>query len=347
MTLLACSGLLFVVPPGARAQSPDAGQLRIPKAPLFRDPIHDGAADPMITYNPAEKAWYMFYTNRRANVDTQGTNWVHGTDIGVAMSINNGMTWGYVGALDLEFERGRNTFWAPHVVYDKGLYHLFVTYIRGVNDSWSGVGKIAHYVSTNLWDWDFKGLIPLADEDPLLDATVFRKPDGKWGMWYKNSRHGFTVQAVSDDLYNWTNVPGITIGDVPHEAPFVFRYKDYYWMLIDQWNGFGVYRSNDAEKWEKQSVILGKKGIRKEDNVRGSHPAVVVTGDKAYVFYFTHPGWEKEGGWADESDKLDEAGILPHIYKRSSIQVAELKVDDKGIMTCDRDEPFDFYLPNE
>lgn len=103
-------------------------------------------------------------------------------------------------------------------------------------------------------------------------------------MWYKNSRIGYTVEAVSDDLYHWTNVPGITIGDVPHEAPFVFYYKEYYWMLIDQWNGFGVYRSKDAEKWEKQSVILGSRGERKDDNVRASHPGVVVTGDKAYVF---------------------------------------------------------------
>lgn len=74
------------------------------------------------------------------------------------------------------------------------------------------------------------------------------------GMWYKNSRIGYTVEAVSDDLYHWTNVPGITIGDVPHEAPFVFYYKEYYWMLIDQWNGFGgtaqrMLRSGEAKRY--------------------------------------------------------------------------------------------------
>ena len=91
---------------------------------------------------------------------------------------------------------------------------------------------------------------------------------------------------------------------------------------------------------------MGKKGERKDDNVRASHPGVVVAGDKAYVFYFTHPGWEKEGGWGDETGKLDEAGVLPYIYRRSSIQVAELKVNGAGVMICDRDTPFDFYLPN-
>ena len=73
----------------------------------------------------------------------------------------------------------------------------------------------------------------------------------------------------------------------------------------------------------------------------------MVAGDKAYVFYFTHPGWEKEGGWGDETSKLDEAGVLPYIYRRSSIQVAELKVKGNGRMTSDRNAPFDFYLPNE
>lgn len=329
-----------------KSQNTSEKEIRVPKAPLFRDPVHDGAADPVVVYNKQEKAWYMFYTNRRANVSTQGTNWCYATKIGVAVSTDNGKNWEYAGALDLEFERGENTFWAPHVIYDKGKYHLFVTYVKGVHESWSGIGKIAHYTSKNLWDWKFRGLIPLADNDPLLDATVYKKPNGKWGMWYKNARIGYTVEAVSNDLYHWDAVSGVTINDVPHEAPFVFYYKDCYWMLIDQWNGFGVYCSKDTDHWEKQGILLGDRGVRKDDNVRASHPGVVVTGDKAYVFYFTHPGWEKEGGWGNEADKLDEAGVLPHIYRRSSILVAELKVDENGRMTCDRNSPFDFYLPD-
>lgn len=326
------------------AQQANKQEMRIAKAPLFRDPIYDGAADPVVIFNYKENAWYMFYTNRRANVDTQGTNWVYGTHIGVAASFDNGKTWDYQGALNLEFERGHNTYWAPYVLYDKGTYHMFVTYIRGIHETWSGVGKIAHYTSKNLWDWKFKNLVPLS-EDPLLDPTVFKKPNGKWGMWYKNAKVGFTVEAVSDDLNKWVNIPGITINDRPHEAPFVFYYKNYYWLLTDQWNGLGVYCSKDTDNWEKQGVILGEKGTRVDDNVRASHPCVVVTNNNAYVFYFTHPGWGKEGGWGDETGKLNEARVLPSIYRRSSIQVAELKVDAKGILTCERNAPFDFFLP--
>ncbi|MEY8745235.1 hypothetical protein AB9M62_38850 [Bacillales bacterium AN1005] len=35
-------------------------------APLFRDPIYDGAADPVVVWNHVEQAWWMIYTNRRA-----------------------------------------------------------------------------------------------------------------------------------------------------------------------------------------------------------------------------------------------------------------------------------------
>ncbi|WP_235991695.1 hypothetical protein [Metabacillus schmidteae] len=59
--------------------------LTSPKAPLFRDPIFDGAADPTIIWNEEEKEWWMIYTNRRATVHCEGVAWVHGTDLGIAL----------------------------------------------------------------------------------------------------------------------------------------------------------------------------------------------------------------------------------------------------------------------
>ena len=59
-------------------------------APLFRDPIFDGASDPVVIWNRQEKNWWLLYTQRRANVDTAGFAWVHGCDIGVARSSDNG-----------------------------------------------------------------------------------------------------------------------------------------------------------------------------------------------------------------------------------------------------------------
>lgn len=318
--------------------------IRLAQAPLFRDPIHDGAADPTVIYHREEKAWYVLYTNRRANVDCAGVSWVYGTHIGVASSTDNGRSWTYKGKLDLEFENGHNTFWAPNVVYFENKYHLYVTYIPGIHETWNGRGQIAHYVSPDLWNWEFKRLLKLSP-NALLDATVYPKPNGTWGIWYKDSKLDGTVTGVGNSLDSFTPRPGLLISDCGHEAPLVFKYKNYYWLLTDQWDGLGVYRSDDSDSWKKKGVILEEKGNRTYDNVRASHPEVVVVGEKAYIFYFTHPGWEIEGGWGEESTKKDKAAILPHAYKYSVIQVAELKFEN-GTLTCDRNAPFDFYLPN-
>src|SRR5690554_4507835 len=105
--------------------------IREAPAPLFRDPIYDGAADPVVFWNNHLQEWWMFYTARRANADAADVAYCFGTNIGIASSEDNGRTWVYRGELDLEFERGRNTFWAPDVVYADGRYHLFVTYKKG------------------------------------------------------------------------------------------------------------------------------------------------------------------------------------------------------------------------
>ena len=47
--------------------------------PLFRDPVYDGAADPVVIWNPQKQAWWMFYANRLANIPgLSGVAWVHG-----------------------------------------------------------------------------------------------------------------------------------------------------------------------------------------------------------------------------------------------------------------------------
>ena len=57
----------------------------VAKAPLFRDPVYDGAADPVVIFNRETKEWWMFYTNRRAILAGPLYSYVHGTDIGIAV----------------------------------------------------------------------------------------------------------------------------------------------------------------------------------------------------------------------------------------------------------------------
>lgn len=309
--------------------------------PLFRDPIYDGAADPVVIWNREEQAWWLLYTNRRANVKCQGVAWVHGTDIGIASSFDQGQTWRYRGILNgLEFERGRNTFWAPEILWHEGVYHMYVSYVPGVPHDWSGTRAIVHMTSGNLWDWQYETTLSLSS-DRVIDAAVARLPNGRWRLWYKDEvNQSYTYAADSDDLYHWT-VRGAVITDCAHEGPNVYFWRGSYWMITDFWNGLGVYRSDDAEHWARQANnLLDTPGSRLDDGVIGGHADVEVQGDRAFIFYFTHPDWDRTHIYPPHEN-------LPYAMKRTLLQVAELELQN-DVLTCDRDKPFDFtLLPGE
>ena len=334
--LLACSGLVSAQMTGG---NPEEVKQTAP-APLYRDPVYDGVADPVVVWNKEDRSWWMLYTQRRANVNAGNVAYCYGNDIGIASSRDHGRTWVYRGVLDLNMERGKNTFWAPEVVNFNGVYHLFVSYIEGVRTDCGGHARMAHYTSKNMWDWKFEGFVKLSS-DKTIDATFFRMPDGKWRAWYKDeTRNAAIMTAESDDLFHWTLNDTPVIDQSRQEGPKVFRFGGYYWMLTDEWHGMRVYRSKDATTWEKQGVMLDKPGTRPEDTPSGAHGDVVVVGDKAYVIYFTHPGRK-----AHSEETKDEDGNIPYHLRRSSAQVAELLIKD-GQLVADRSPEFNFYLPD-
>ena len=250
------------------------GQHQAP-APLFRDPITDGAADPVLIWNRTEKNWWMLYTQRRANSETADVAYCYGNQIGIASSDDHGQSWVYRGTLDLDIEPGHNTFWAPDVVYHNGKYHMFVSYIQGVRNHWSGNACIAHYTSKNLWDWKYAGKPQINSN--IIDPTLYRTPDGTWKMWYKDQNRGsVTMMAESKNLKKWITHDQPAIGGNAHEGPKVFRFGNYYWMITDEWQGLRVYRSTDLNTWEKQGLLLDKPGKRFQDTPQGAHADVVV-----------------------------------------------------------------------
>lgn len=324
---------------GVAAQPKAEAITQQPPSPLYRDPIYDGAADPVLVYNRGQKEWTMLYTQRRANVQSPGVAFCYGTAIGVAVSKDHGHSWVYKGALNLEHEQGQNTFWAPDVVYENGLYHMFVVYIRGVYSQWGGDSHLVHYANKNLWDWNYEGLLNLPEHN-IIDPTLIKLPDGKWHMWYKDQKlNSITMTAQSTDLVNWKVDDKPAIGGRPHEGPKIFWFKNYYWMITDEWQGQRVYRSKDAQTWEHQGLVLDKPGHRNEDTPTGAHADVVVSGDHAYIIYFTHPGRKTHG----DDGGLDKDGAYSYSTKRTSIHAAELEFAD-GALVCDRDKPFNFWL---
>jgi hypothetical protein len=294
---------------------------RAPKCPLFRDPIFEGSTDPTLIYNRDAKQWWMFYTARRANVQTEGVAWVHGTDIGIASSTDGGRSWLYRGtAQGLNFEPGRNTYWAPEIIWHDGLYHMYVSYITGVPTAWVGNRDILHYTSKNLWEWQFVSLIELSSHR-VIDACVWPKPGGGWRMWYKDeARTSHIFAADSPDLNKW-KVVGPAITNRGQEGPNVFHHAGAYWMITDMWRGLAVYRSDDLQAWtEQRDRLLATPGKRPTDDAVGHHAFCLSQGDDAYLFYFTEP------------DK-----------RLARIQVAPLTVQDNQL-TCDRDAVFELDL---
>ncbi|MFX3633850.1 MAG: family 43 glycosylhydrolase [Candidatus Pristimantibacillus sp.] len=308
------------------------------KSPLFRDPIYDGAADPVVIWNRQAQEWWIIYTNRRASAEGPKFAWVHGTDLGVASSSDGGRNWKYRGVISgLDIEWGRNTFWAPEIYWHDGLYHMYVSYIQGVPDDWPGHKReIVHYTSIDLLNWSFIGNIPLSS-DRVIDACIYQLEDGRFRMWYKDEANGsLTYAADSEDLYSW-QVTGPVITGKAHEGPNVFQFKGAYWMIVDEWRGQGVYRSDDLASWERNGLILDQPGAREDDGTIGLHADVVVQDDQAYIFYFTHP---------DRRGALNQENEQSYAMRRSSLQVAKLDVKD-GILVCDRDEPFELELKPE
>ncbi len=304
-------------------------------APLYRDPIYDGAADPSVIWNEQTSEWWIFYTQRRATTPSQGVSWCYGTKIGIAASADHGRTWYYKGCCEgMQIEPGSLTYWAPEVLEHNGRYHMYVTFIRGIYHAWGGERHIVHFSSVDLMNWQFESELPLAS-DRVIDPGVIQLEDGTWRLWYKDEAAGsITKAADSPDLYEWEQIEESSAKDRSHEAPNVIQWKDAYWLLTDTGRGIGVYRSDSGENWESQGLIMVDPGQRFDDGWYGQHPDVVILDDRAYMFYFVHPGRHL----FDQPRFTNSYNYTqPFEWKRTSLQVAELEVVD-GKLICDRNK---------
>jgi hypothetical protein len=301
--------------------------------PLYRDPVFDGAADPVVVWNPQVERWWMFYTDRRANVPgLSGVTWVHGTPIGIAESADGGAHWQFLRMAQIDLPEkygGTNvTCWAPDVVRaSDGTWQMFVTVVPGVFENWNHPRSIVQLTSTNLWQWSEPRELKLAS-DRVIDSSVLKRPDGTWRLFYNDERAGKSIAyADSRDMENWVD-KGLAFKS-RGEGPKAFRWRGKYWCVIDEWKGLGVFRSADLAHWDKQPQnLLAAPGSGADDGVMGNHCDVVVSGERAFLFYFTHPG--RRG---------PDTGKSTAEQRRSSIQVVELREDKNGWLTCDRDLP--------
>ncbi|GAF02111.1 glycoside hydrolase family 88 protein [Saccharicrinis fermentans] len=305
---------------------------KVAPSPLFRDKQFDGAADPVVIWNKAEKKWFMFYTNRRAKLkNNKGLEWVHGTPIGIAESEDGGLTWKYRSDAKINYGGPDITYWAPEVIEHDGKYHMFLTVVPGIFTDWNHPRHIIHLTSNNLIDWNFQSKLNLAS-DKVIDAEVIKAPNGKWRMYYNNEQKNKSIYyAESSNLLDWEN-KGLAVNEKRGEGPVVFYWKNRYFMIIDSWKGLSVFSSKNMKNWYLQKEnILEKPGYFKDDGVKGGHADVIINNDRAYIFYFTHPGRTNDI-WDDTYET-----------RRSSIQVRELKFINHQIV-CNRNLPVNIEL---
>lgn len=282
--------------------------------PFYRDPVHDGAADPVIVRQGRE--WVMFYTNRRADLpreDERDVRWVHGTQIGVARS-SDGAHWRYEGTAAVPRACTGETLWAPEVQRFAGRWHMWLTVVPGVFREWNAPRFIVHLTSDDLKTWQCGERLDLGS-DRVIDASVIARPGGGWRLYFNDERRNKSIlQADSADLVHWT--PGPQLTTTPGEGPKAFRWKGRWWLVSDAWKGLLVLSSRDGKAWGRQpGHILAEPGDRPTDRAKGQHPDVVVSGNRAWIVYFVHQSGE------------DEAKVDPEWGRRSVLQIAELRLN--------------------
>ena len=302
--------------------------------PLYIDPVYNGSTDPMVCYNRDSNRWYMYYTSRRSNVPgLNGIESVHGSPIGIAASDDGGATWEYIGNCNIDYHPDDNpTYWAPEVIEYEDTYHMYLSYVPGIFDTWEHPRDIVHLTSKDGINWTTQSILKLAS-NRVIDACIIQLPSGTWRLWYNNETDNKSIYyAESEDLYNWTDKGKVDIETVG-EGPNVIYWHDRYYMIVDEWKGLSVFSSDDALNWKKQEEYLisgipvdpdeaaqttgeQRKTLRMIDGTRGNHADIEVSNGHAYMFYFSH------------------LPTLNHM-RGSAVYVQELIYNEDGTISCD------------
>ena len=147
--------------------------------PLFRDPVHDGAADPTLIFNRAVTSGGCSTptaapTRRRPTRRTSpGCTARTSASPSRATAARTGATRGTANIpVDPTY-----TQWAPDIVFSRGSYHMFLTVVPGTFKDWNAPRSILHYTSPDLEHWTYASRVEVGS-DRIIDASLFPRPHG-------------------------------------------------------------------------------------------------------------------------------------------------------------------------
>ena len=65
------------------------------------------------------------------------------------------------------------TYWAPSVIDDGKLYHMYLTYVPGVFSDWEHPRDIIHLTSGNLLDWKYESTLKLFRSEGVPTYAIY------------------------------------------------------------------------------------------------------------------------------------------------------------------------------
>ena len=171
------------------------------------------------------------------------------------------------------------TYWAPEVIWFDGTYHMYLSYVPGIFTDWNHPREIVHLTSKDGVKW---ATVAKLDLQVRTSHRRLRDPAPE-----RHMAHVVQGRNISPAACLTPTVRTCTTGNpraprlrtLAAKGPKVIHWKGNYWLIADCWqNGMRVWSSDDCLNWKPQ-----------EEALFGSHGDVVVSGGRAWWFYFGGP----------------------------------------------------------
>ena len=207
-------------------------------------------------------------------------------------------------------------------------FHMFLTVVPGVFEDWNHPRSIVHLTSKDLRTLARRASRCSSPPSAPSTRRSIRLPDGGWRMYYNNELDG-----QIDLVCRQSRPRELDRSRQAHRRPGRRRARRLSLarqVVADHRRLEGSCRvlirlTAQTLDAAARTTCSRRRAAAPMTRSQGQHADVVVSGDRAWLFYFTHPGPQAE---RKQSDTYET--------RRSSIQVVELQERDGRISVRSR-----------